>query len=318
MVCRFLSKRKENRAISNNLTKGGDMFETKQPTAMLLPSHALLYQYLMTLVKEKRYVFFAGLPGTGKSLWIHQLTHLAVAAGRSVHLLQWDVARPVFEGHPAAQPYPVMHGVTHGVIRLAVGRWARRALVDWHQHHAAPEAMLIGETPCIGHRLIELARSADDAAEALLRQAACMFVIPVPAPQVREYIVQERRRRATAPVHEQERDDAPPHVLQALWEELVRLAPSLGVTLQATGGQVPYDPEVYQGVYRALLKHRQVDVLWCDALLPTTTFSVYDFASERHMVTPSAEEVLQYIQEVERDYPEAQALQREIARWYRV
>jgi hypothetical protein len=61
-----------------------------------------------------------------------------------------------------------------------------------------------------------------------------------------------------------------------------------------------------------------VDVLWCDALLPTTTFSVYDFASERHMVTPSAEEVLQYIQEVERDYPEAQALQREIARWYRV
>jgi hypothetical protein len=272
----------------------------------------------MTLVEEKRYVFFAGLPGTGKSLWMHQLTHLAVAAGRRVHLLQWDVARPVFEGHPAAQPYPMMDGVTHGVIRMAVGRWARRALLDWHQQHLAPEAMLIGETPLIGHRLIELARIADDAAEAVLRQAACVFVIPVPAPQVRHYIVRQRRRRATAPVHEQERDDAPPHVLQALWEELVRLAPCLGVSSQATGGRVPYDPQVYQGVYQALLKHRQVEVLWCEAVLPTTTFSVYDFTSERHAVMPSAEEVLQYIQEVEQDYPDAQALQRDIARWYRL
>jgi hypothetical protein len=224
----------------------------------------------------------------------------------------------VFEGHPAAQPYPVMDGVTHGVIRMAVGRWARRVLVDWHQHHPAPEAMLIGETPFIGHRMIELARVGEVAAEALLRRTSCVFVIPVPSPQVRDYIAQERRRRATAPVHEQERQDAPPHVLQALWEELARLAPSLGVTTQATDGQAAYDPEVYQGVYRALLKHRQTDVLWCEALLPTTMFSVYDFVSACHAVTPSAEEVLQYIHEVERDYPDEQELQRDIAYWYRM
>src|SRR5919201_3102249 len=45
----------------------------------------------------QRMVFFAGLPGTGKSFLVHQLTHLAVARGRRVHLLQWDVARPMFE-----------------------------------------------------------------------------------------------------------------------------------------------------------------------------------------------------------------------------
>jgi hypothetical protein len=318
MVYRFLSKRKGNGDISDTLAKGADMPQAKKPTSVLLHKDAPLYQYLMTLVNEKRCVFFAGLPGTGKSLWIHQLTHLAVAAGRSVHLLQWDVARPVFEGHPAAQPYPVMDGVTHGVIRIAAGRWARRALVDWHQRHAEPEAMLIGETPFIGHRLIEFARIGDDAAEALLQQTSCVFVIPVPSPQVREYIARERHRRTAAPVHEQERQDAPPHVLQALWEELARLAPSLGVTTRATDGPAVYDPEVYQSVYRALLKHRHRDVLWCEALLPTATFSVYDFASAHHVVRPDAAAVLQYIQEVEREYPEAQALQHEIACWYRV
>jgi len=314
MVRRLLSKR--IRLLQTPIFMGSDMPETKKPASVLLHSDSPLYQYLMTLVYEKRCVFFAGLPGTGKSLWVHQLTHLAVAAGRSVHLLQWDVVRPVFEAHPAAQPYPLVDGVTHGVIRLAIGRWARQALVDWHQQHSAPQAMLIGETPFIGHRLIELARVRDDMAEILLRQASCVFVLPIPTPQVRDYIARERRRRATAPVHEQEREDAPPHVLQALWEELARLAPALGVTPQTTDGRAPYDPEVYQGVYRALLKHRQTDVLWCEALLPTTTFSVYDFASAHHAVTPSAGEVLQYIQEVERDYPDEQALQRDIACWY--
>ena len=51
---------------------------------------------LERLAREPRLVFVAGLPGTGKSLLIHQLAHLAAGAGRSVHLLQWDVVRPVF------------------------------------------------------------------------------------------------------------------------------------------------------------------------------------------------------------------------------
>ena len=42
----------------------------------------------------RRMVFLAGLPGTGKSLLVHQIGHLARAGGRAIHLLQWDVARP--------------------------------------------------------------------------------------------------------------------------------------------------------------------------------------------------------------------------------
>lgn len=60
---------------------------------------------LVALGREARMIFFAGLPGTGKSLLIHQLAHLAHARGRRVHLLQWDVARPAFE---ASAPGPTM------------------------------------------------------------------------------------------------------------------------------------------------------------------------------------------------------------------
>src|SRR5262249_56897857 len=80
---------------------------------------------------RRRMVFFAGLPGTGKSLLVHQLVHLAAAAGRRVHLLQWDVARPRFEATAAGRRYPLVDGVTHPVIRRAAGRWARQALVAW-------------------------------------------------------------------------------------------------------------------------------------------------------------------------------------------
>ena len=294
------------------------MPEANRPASVLLHHESYLYQQLMALVREKRLVFFAGLPGTGKSLWLHQLTHLAVANGRSVHLLQWDVARPVFEAHPAGQRYPVVEGVTHGVIRMALGRWARQALVGWHQRHPEPQAMLIGETPFIGHRLIELARVCDDAAEGLLRQAACVFVIPVPTPQVREHIETERRRRISAPVHAQEQEDAPPSVLQALWHELARLAPCLGVPSSVTSGQAPYDPAVYHGVYQAILKHRHIEVLRCETLLPTTTFSVYDYAVEQHHILPSTAEVQGFIQAVAQDYPDGQALQRALAGWYLV
>ena len=86
----------------------------------------------------RRVIFFAGLPGTGKSLLVHQLVHLASGAGRQVHLLQWDVARPVFEASPAGRRYPLADGVTHPVIRRAAGLWVRDVLVEWNERHPSP------------------------------------------------------------------------------------------------------------------------------------------------------------------------------------
>jgi hypothetical protein len=285
---------------------------------LIVQADAGMAQQLQTFVREQRLVCFAGLPGTGKSLLSHQLAHLAVTAGRTVHLLQWDVARPVFEAHPAGQRYPVVQGLTHGIIRKAVGRWARHALVMWQRQHPAPQHLLIGETPFIGNRFIELAHPQDDAAEGLLRQRSSLFVIPVPSRQVRQHIESERQRRSTNPVHRQEQEDAPPHMLQALWHELVRIAPHLGLPVPCHGPHVPYDPILYQGVYEALLRHRHAQIMLVDTLLPTATLSVYDFAIERTYVIPGPEEVEQFIQEVEQLYAEPEVLQREITQWYRV
>ena len=126
-----------------------------------------LYAALLELARDGRLVFFAGLPGTGKSLLIHQLAHLAHALGRRVHLLQWDVARPVFESSDPGRRYPQDRGVTHGIIRMAVGEWARHAVIRWHERHAGPEHLLVGETPFVGHRLVELAPSREEAERAI-------------------------------------------------------------------------------------------------------------------------------------------------------
>jgi hypothetical protein len=118
---------------------------------VLIADDPPLLAALEALAREGRLVFFAGLPGTGKSLLLHQLAHLAHARGRRLHLLQWDVARPVFEASEAGRRYPLEGGVTHGVIRLAVGRWAhleaereRRAREPLHprEREDAPSAVL--------------------------------------------------------------------------------------------------------------------------------------------------------------------------------
>ena len=281
-----------------------------------------LHDQLERLAREQRMVFVAGLPGTGKSLVIHQLAHLASVGGRIVHLLQWDVARPVFEASNAGQRYPIVNGITHGVIRKAVGLWARRALVEWCDQHAGPEHLLLGETPFIGNRLIELARPGDDGAEPILSASSCRFVIPVPSPEVRRFLEAERERRAAHPVHEREREDAPPHVLRDLWRELAGVARRLGVTRTPGGdppsdaGERPYDPELYRRVYETLLRSRHVAVVPMAVVLPTEDRSVYDFAVPRHDLVPSPDEAARFIREVEARYPDPAALEAEIARWY--
>ena len=276
-------------------------------------------------------VFFAGLPGTGKSLLVHQLTHLALAQGRIVHLLQWDVARPVCEASPAGRRYPMADGVTHALIRKAAGLWAREAVAAWHEAHPDPRHLLVGETPFVGNRFVELAQRADDGAEPLLCAEGCRFVLAVPSVEVRQFLEAERGRRAAAPLHPREREDAPPHVLRALWEEIARVAQlpelSRGSATSAPGraparpGDVrstSYDPAAYRRVYEEVLAHRNVDTVALDTILPTGRLSVYDFAAAPPDLVPTAAEAEGAIREIERRSPEPARLDREVARWWAV
>jgi hypothetical protein len=279
-----------------------------------------LFTTLAGLGRDARLVFFAGLPGTGKSLLIHQLAHLAHARGRRIHLLQWDVARPVFETSPPGRRYPQARGVTHGVIRLAVGRWARASVARWHIRHPGHEDLLIGETPFVGHRLIELARPGRDAAEPVLTAEWTRFVIPVPSRGLRQDLEAERARRARAPVHPREREDASPEVLRDLWRQLVDVARALGVAAPAArpDEEVPYDPEVYRRVYEQLLAHRHALSIALEIRLPTAGLSPYDFQVPTTDLVPSGAEAARFVREVEASSPDPDTWQREIDAWYRL
>jgi hypothetical protein len=290
------------------------------PSRVVVPEGSPLHAQLAALARARRWVFFAGLPGTGKSLLANQLAHLAHAAGRSVHLLQWDTARPAFEASPAGRRYPVVDGVTQGVIRKAVGLWVRRALLEWERRHPDPGHLLVGETPLVGNRFIELARRADDETEPLLAAPATAFVIPVPSREVRLHLEAERARRAARPLHARERHDATPRVLQDIWRQLAGVAVTLGVAAAPPAPAVdpPYDPDVYRGVYERLLRHRRVEVVPVDVTLPTSALSVYDFAIAPRDLVPAPEEASGFVEDVERRYPDPSALQREIERWHLV
>lgn len=279
-----------------------------------------LWSALDALSREARMVFFAGLPGTGKSLLIHQLAHLAHARGRLVHLLQWDVARPAFEASAPGLRYPQERGVTHGIIRIAVGRWARSALVRWHTEHLGLADVLIGETPFVGNRLIELCRQENDEAEAVLSDASTRFVIPVPSRDLRAHLETERARRARAPLHDREREDAPPEVLRDLWRQLIGVARTLGVgdAAASAGDDAPYDPALYRAVYERLLVYRHIQVLALDTPLPAGTMSAYDFMVPTADVLPAGTDAARAILDVEARYPDAETLRREIDAWYRI
>jgi hypothetical protein len=284
---------------------------------LVVPEGSPVHRRLHALAGGARLVFFAGLPGTGKSLLIHQLAHLARAAGRTVHLLQWDTARPCFEASPAGARYPVVDGVTQPLIRKAVGLWVRRALREWADGHPAAEHLLLGETPLVGGRFIELARREDDATEPQLVAPTTRFLVPVPSREVRRFLESERGRRAAAPLHDREREDAPPAVLQALWRELAGVAAALSLAPPPpAGAEAPYDPAVYQRVYEHLLRHRPCEPLPVHTRFPTAGLSAYDLAVPAREVLPSVGDATAAIEEVERGYPDLRVLEVEIDRWY--
>jgi hypothetical protein len=296
-------------------------------TRLAMEADARLAQQVRAL-RDRRMVFFAGLPGTGKSLLVHQLAHCGRAEGRRIHLLQWDVARPVFEASPAGRRYPLADGVTHPMIRKAAGLWARDALMKWSEHHAAAD-FLIGETPFVGGRFIELAQRLDDRAESLLGSASVRFVIAVPSIGVRRFLEAERARRTSRPLHPREREDAPPHVLRNLWRDLIAVAHALGIAwpegrpaasdrLPVVGTAAPYDPDVYRRVYERVLRHRNVDIVGLEVILPTERLSVYEFTWAPRDLVPTPAEAEAFIGAAERRHPDPAALEREIARWWAV
>jgi len=210
-------------------------------------------------------------------------------------------------------------GVTHSVIRKALGVWVRGAVARWAHGFPGPRDLLIGETPLVGNRFVELARRLEDAAEPLLAAPSCRFVIPVPSRDVRRFLEAARGRRARRPAHAREREDAPPHLLRELWDHLAGVAPHLGIDAVRAGSRPrPYDPALYGRIYQRILRHRRTEILSMEKPLSSEAISVYEFAVSARDVVPAPDEAVAAIEQVERLYPDLNALEQEIDRWYEV
>lgn len=278
---------------------------------LILSPDSPIYQCFADLVAEADRVFLAGLPGVGKSLLLQQLSLMAMDAGRPVHLLQWDAARQPFE----SPDYPLAGGATHPLVIKAVGAWLRRALVEWDAAHRDSNRMLIGEAPLIGGRLMEIARPDDDAAEALLSNQRTKFVLPLPSRAVRAIIEARRASTIANPQHENESQDAPPDLLRALWNDLNRVARQLGAN-DAAEAESPYAPEIYEAVYRHLLRHRQVISLSIDEPLQPAG-SVYELAADLPQLVASRERAQRILARVAATTPEKLARE-QLSRWFEV
>ena len=238
---------------------------------LILDSNGGLFQRIDRAVRGQRILFFAGLPGSGKSLLLQQAVLLAGRAGRAVHLLQWDVTRAAFETAENLRRYPQVGGVTHIAVRRAVGRWVRQGIAAWHAA-APPRGLLIGEAPILGNRLVELVEPVPDAVEPLLSGRQSLFLIPVPSREVRRAIEAARARTARKPMHEREKADAAPDVLRQLYREVELEAGRRGIAAPAGGG---YNPELYSQVFQRLLQDRNHEALVIDEAL-SVTGSVYE------------------------------------------
>jgi len=279
---------------------------------LVLPPRSVAHRMLSGAVQNCKAVVFAGLPGVGKTLMLQQAALLSHAAGRPLHLLQWDIARQAFETPGILARYPEVEGTTHAAIRRAAGLWVRGAVANWAAAHAGDDALLLGEAPFVGNRLIELARCEADAAESFLAASTTLFIIPAPTLAVRRAIEAMREREIEQPRHARETANARPSVLTLLMQELRAAGAALGVPgARSEGG---YDPDVYTAIYARLLEHRHARALEIDECWPVVA-SPYDLAMGATELHPSAAEVAEALARVEA--LDALELEQAVRHWYR-
>ena len=289
-------------------------------SGVIIPVDSPLHSTLSRLAGDSRMVFCTGLPGVGKSLLINQLAHIGQARGRTIHLLQWDVCRQPFEASAEAQAaFPEIDGVTHPAVRTAVGIWARTAIAQWHKTHGDPKNLLIGEMSLVGDRLMSLLRRIDDPIEQTLADNKTKFVTPVPTHEVRRVIEASREERSSDPKHEREQSDAVPAVMRSLWEDLYRVAYDLKIIDRIPEvGKNGYDPDIYGGMFAALMKYRNHEILSIDTTFDTQGRSVYDLDIPVKELIPSAIDVEVCIAKVLEQYPTASELDQHVQQWYLV
>ena len=170
--------------------------------------------------------------------------------------------------------------------------------------------------PLVGGRFMEIVRPTDDGAESLLAAKGTQFVLPVPSRQVRALIETRRGESIANPTHKNEAQDASPELLRALWQDLFHIAVHLGYAEPVSNG-APYSPEIYEAVYRHLLRHRQVNVLAIDEPLRPAHFGLRFRLGITRKLIAKRDRAQAVLREIEATTSEAR-LKRDAASWYQL
>jgi len=164
----------------------------------------------------------------------------------------------------------------------------------------------------IGNRLIELAQPRSDAVESLLAADSTEFLIPAPSKSVRAAIEGSRGREMQLPAHERERANAALHLVRAHWREIRDAAQTLGTSKPPLDED--YDPGVYVGVYRHILRHRHSEELPVDVVLQVGG-SAQELPSVTSELSATPQEVDSIIGEL--STVDDADLARDVENWYR-
>jgi hypothetical protein len=259
-----------------------------------------------------RIVVFCGIPGVGKSLLLREQLRLAAELGRRVTRLQWDVARQAFETPEILARYPEIDGSTHPLLRRAVGLWVRDAIADWSERRPAAHELLLIEAPLVGARMIELAAVLADRAEPLLAHRDAQFLVPTPTRAVRRAIEAARRAETRAPRHERDAANAPPQLVDALWQQVALAAERL--QLPTAEAAADYAPDRYYAVYRSVLRHRHVSRLPIEQVLENVG-SPHATSAPSEELAPSADQAPALLAAAEAEGARAAAARAQ--EWYR-
>lgn len=279
----------------------------------IIPVNSPIYQALEKAANTAKVVVFSGLPGVGKSLYINQFQLIAEAKGKKVSVIQWDIARKSFETKEIAKHYPIENDEVHNGVKLSAGAWLLDTIKNWLAQHPKADNLLLIEAPLVGHRFIELAKiQRDEALENFFKSPDFQMLIPIPSKKVRAKIEENRRKQVSEDAKTWM--GAKPSVMLLIWKMVCGIANEFGKNISMEG-QPPYDPEVYEFVFKKILQHRHFTPLHIDEIYKVNIENEADLHNTGSLAATDAT-ANEYAAKLRRQYPQMAEIDAIVNRWY--
>ena len=281
----------------------------------LIPESEQIHLQLKELSEYAKIIVFAGLPGTGKSLYINHFYQIAKHNGQQAQVIQWDVARKEFEKEELNSIFPMNAGQVHPGVRLSAGFWVLNFIKHWAKNNLDKGSnILMIEAPLVGNRFSELCHKQeqeDVELEQLLSSDKVQFVLAVPNEKVREKIEADRVQQISESAKVW--SGAKPSVMIQLWKDTLVIAKEFGLT---SSQDESYRSDIYKDTYARILQHRQTNILNVDKVFDVQIHDESVLHSLENEI-PTVVEVIAAVRYTKQAYPTEKEMIRKVKIWYK-